>query len=246
MKIGLIGTGAFGAFMLQHLAPHFEVLIYDPHQDTSRIASDFEHVRAASLESFAECRLIILSVPVQKIAAALHALRPHLTPGTTVIDVASVKVKPVRELLSLLPDNVSIVGTHPLFGPQSGKNGIAGLNLAICPVRGTYHRVIKNFCRKTLNLNVIDTTPECHDREMAFVMGVTHLIGRAIARLDKPDIQQTTKSFERIMEAVDMVKDDSLALFAAIERENPYVEAVKKDFFQTVRALESELENLEI
>jgi prephenate dehydrogenase len=38
------------------------------------------------------------------------------------------------------------VGTHPLFGPQSAANGIHGLQIAICPVRGPHLRIAA-LCR---------------------------------------------------------------------------------------------------
>ena len=55
-----------------------------------------------------------------------------LKPGTLVLDVGSVKVEPVAIMKELLPETVGIVGTHPLFGPQSAQNGIHGLQIAIC------------------------------------------------------------------------------------------------------------------
>jgi len=45
-----------------------------------------------------------------------------------------------------------------------------------------------------------------------------------------PD-RMTTASFDRIMQAVDMVRHDSPAVFRAIERDNPYAAAVRARFF---------------
>ena len=45
----------------------------------------------------------------------------------------------------ILPEKVEIIGTHPLFGPQSGRAGIAGMRVAFCPVRTTRAEQIKRF-----------------------------------------------------------------------------------------------------
>ena len=35
----------------------------------------------------------------------------------------------------LLPATASILGTHPMFGPDSARGGVAGLPMILCPVR---------------------------------------------------------------------------------------------------------------
>ena len=50
-----------------------------------------------------------------------------------------------------------VVATHPLFGPQSARDGIAGLKVAVCPIRGRRGaRVAVFFLRERLRLNVVD------------------------------------------------------------------------------------------
>ena len=130
-KLGLIGFGAFGRLTARHLSPWFDILAHDP------AATDAEGVATLTdLATAAACPTVVLAVPVEALEATLIAIRPHLAPGALVIDVGSVKVKPAQAMAELLPPGVRIVGTHPLFGPQSGKDGIAGLRIAICEVRG--------------------------------------------------------------------------------------------------------------
>ena len=226
-RLGLIGFGAFGRLTARHLAPWFEVIAHDP------ATTDGEGVATlADLTTATACPTVILAVPVGTLEETLRAITPHLRPDALVIDVGSVKVKPARLMADILPDTVRIVGTHPLFGPQSARDGIAGLRIAVCEVRGGNDaRRVAAFCRRALKLRVFEVTPEEHDREAATVQGLTHLIARVLLKMEPLPTRMTTASFERLMQAVDMVRHDSPAVFRAIERDNPYAAEVRERFF---------------
>jgi len=85
------------------------------------------------------------------------------------MDVGSVKVKPAQAMREILPENVDAVGLHPLFGPQSGRDGIEGLKIAVCNLRGDRGACVARFCADVLKLRVFEVTPEAHDRQLAYV-----------------------------------------------------------------------------
>ena len=226
-QLGLIGFGAFGRLTARHLSAWFDILAYDP------AAGDGQGLaRLTTLEAAAACPVVVLAVPVGVLAETVAAIAPHLMPGALILDVGSVKVKPAQAMAELLPPGVRIVGTHPLFGPQSGKDGIAGLRIAICEVRGGKDaRRVAAFCRRALGLKVFSVSPEDHDREAATVQGLTHLIARVLMAMEPLPTRMTTASFDRLMQAVDMVRHDSPAVFRAIERDNPFAAEVRERFF---------------
>ncbi|MBB3873481.1 prephenate dehydrogenase/arogenate dehydrogenase family protein [Brevundimonas mediterranea] len=241
-KLGLIGFGAFGRLTARHLSPWFDIYAHDP------AATDSDgHATLTDLATAAACPTIILAVPVEALEATLTAIRPHLRPDALVIDVGSVKVKPARLMEDLLPPGVRIVGTHPLFGPQSGKDGIAGLRIAVCAVRDAPDarrdaRRVAAFCRRALALKVFQVSPEDHDREAATVQGLTHLIARLLLAMEPLPTRMTTASFDRLMQAVDMVRHDSPAVFRAIERDNPFAAEVRNRFFALADAARGDLD----
>jgi prephenate dehydrogenase len=157
------------------------------------------------------------------------------------MDVSSVKIKPVAAMLEILPPGVSIVGTHPLFGPQSSKNGIAGSNIAVCEIRGGRGPGVARFCTEKLGLRTSQVTPEEHDREAAYVQGLTHMLAKIIVALDLPPMRFPTRTYELMQEMVEMVRYDSDELFRAIERENPFSEEAKKAFFAAAKELEDKV-----
>ncbi len=239
-SLGLIGVGSFGAFMARHLAPYFEFVLNDESADVLALARELG-ATPGDLRAAASCDIVVLAVPVQRLRPVLGEIAPMLKPDALVIDVCSVKTKPVEAMLEILPPAVSIVGTHPLFGPQSGKNGIAGLNIAICEVRGGKGPCVAKFCAEKLGLRTFEVTPEEHDREAAYVQGLTHMLAKIIVALDLPPMRFPTRTYELMMQMVDMVRHDSDELFRAIERENPFSEEAKLAFFSAANDLEDTL-----
>lgn len=238
--IGIIGFGAFGQLIARYLSPYFRLYAYDPVARLDNVAGALS-VTLVSLEEAANCDIVILATPVSTFEGVVEAIAPHLKPGTMVMDVGSVKVVPANIMLKGLPDHVDIVATHPLFGPQSARNGIAGLKIAICPVRGQKARRIGAFLRKFLALDVIMTTPEDHDRDAAMVQGLTHLIAKVLVQMEPLPTRMTTKSFDLIMQAVGMVRHDAPEVFHAIERANDFAPMVRQRFFELATTLEQTL-----
>ena len=116
--------------------------------------------------------------------ALANEFSDHVTERQNYLFLAHSKLRPAAYgpelLLGELPAHVGIVATHPLFGPQSARNGIAGLKVAVCPVRGGDGPRVGAFLRRALGLQVIMTTPDAHDREAAMVQGLTHLIAKVL------------------------------------------------------------------
>jgi prephenate dehydrogenase len=234
--LGIVGFGAFGRLMAHHLHPHFSIHAYDPGR-----RDPAPSVTLADIATVARCPIVVLAMPVDRIAEAIAAIRPHLRAGTLVLDVGSVKVRPAEAMLRLLPDDVDIVGTHPLFGPQSARDGIAGLKIAVCPIRGRAAFRVAAFLRAALRLQVFVTTPETHDREAATVQGLTHLIAKVLVRMEPLPTRLTTASFDALMRGVEMVRYDAPEVFMAIERANPYSAEVRERFFSLAAELDKEL-----
>lgn len=240
-SVGLLGFGAFGRLVAKSLSPIVPVVVHDPALKMSDVADIDVHV--GTVAEAGGCDMLIVAAPVSEFVTALREVRPYLRPGATVVDVGSVKVGPIKIMQAELPDFVEIVGTHPLFGPQSARTGIAGRKIVVCPVRG--RRVARNLTavlRHVFKLDVIVTTPEQHDREAALVQGITHLIARVLVRMEPWPTRLTTASFDHLVQATEMVRYDSAGVFSAIEQANPFAAEVREKFFSLAAELRQELE----
>jgi prephenate dehydrogenase len=239
-SIGLLGFGAFGRLIAAHLHPYFALIACDPALTTTEQRHD--HVRFGTVAEVGRCDVVILAVPVGNLSSALKELRPHLQPGGIVVDVGSVKVRPIELMKAELPPFVDIVGTHPLFGPQSAKGGIKGRKIALCPVRGRSAPRIAAFLRHVLKLEVHIVTADEHDRQAAIVQVVTHLVAKVLVRMEPLPTRLTTASFDHLKRATDMVRHDSAGVFLAIERDNPYAAAIREKLFSLAEAARAELD----
>lgn len=237
--MSLIGFGTFGQFMAPHLTPHFEVFAWN-RTDYSQVATKLG-VKWASIEQALQKEIIIIGTNINYFEIFLSENGAYFNPNALVIDVASVKIKPIELMLKHLPQTCEIIGTHPLFGPQSGKDGIKGLNFVLCPVRTVNESCIYEFLINKLQLNVLLRTPEEHDKQMAYVQALTHFIARAVANMDVPDSDQKTRAYERLLDIKGFLGGDSYDLFKSIENDNPFAETVRERFLSELNALNIKL-----
>lgn len=98
------------------------------------------------------------------------------------------------------------------------------------------------FLRRVLGLKVYITTPEEHDKEAAIVQGITHLIAKVLVRMEPLPDRLTTASFDKLIQATDMVRDDPASVFLAIERDNPFSAEMRQRFFAIAEQIKCELE----
>lgn len=239
-ELGFIGFGNFGQFIMPYLTPYFNVTVFDT-VDYTQVAKK-HGVKWGTLKEAAEKDFVALAIPVQFLEPLLIEIKDYVKPKSLIFDLSSVKVKPVDLMLKHLPEYVEIVGTHPLFGPQSGKNGIAGLNMVICPIRTTKSLNLSRFFSQELKLNVLERTPVNHDQQMAYVQALTHFIGRAINAMDIPDVEQKTPAYQYLLDIKRNLGQDSMNLFLTIELENPYAKQVRDGFIDELQKLNTTLE----
>ncbi|MCP5404980.1 MAG: prephenate dehydrogenase [Pseudomonadaceae bacterium] len=239
--LAIIGFGQLGQLAAKHLAPHADVCAYDPADRSA--AANAMNIPLVPLPQAAAASIVVLAVPTQAMRATLTALAPHLKEGALVADTCSVKTLPAQWMLELLPPHVDIIATHPLFGPQSAAEGITDLKVVTCPLRlpaARYQR-ITHFLQDTLKLLVIDTTPEAHDADMAYVQALTHLIGRALAGTTPPSTPLATQSYQQLLNLCHLIEHDTEELFTALHTFNPQAAPVRQTFSNSLQALLNKL-----
>ena len=56
------------------------------------------------------------------------------------------------------------------------------------------------FFSQILKLNVLERSPELHDKQMAYVQALTHFVGRAVNNMDIPDVEQKTPAYQHLID----------------------------------------------
>ncbi|MBA0767638.1 hypothetical protein Gotri_016501, partial [Gossypium trilobum] len=68
--------------------------------------------------------VILICTSILSLSEVLNSMPlRRLKRQTLFVDVLSVKEHPRNVLLQVLPENMDVLCTHPMFGPESGKNG---------------------------------------------------------------------------------------------------------------------------
>ena len=242
--VGIIGFGSFGRFIGRHLGAHFDVLAWDRRELEAEAQS--RGLQWATPEACARCDVFIPAVPVQELDSLLVQAVPHLGERTLVVDVASVKVRPHRILEDRLPPHVEFIGTHPMFGPQSGSRGIEGLKVVLChpqrPVDPDRVVSLRAFLTADLGLEVLEMSAEEHDAEMAYIQGLTHWMAKALREIHVPDPALGTIAYRHMMKIEENLRHDSDDLFLTIARENPFAAAARRELSDRLREIEESIQ----
>ncbi len=239
MKIGIIGLGNFGKFMAGHLSKKVDVIatdVIDKTQEAKNIGVEF-----GTLDEVLKQKIIILSVEMENLEDLLLMIKDKLSPGTLILDVCSLKIFSHKLMKEILPQNIDIIGTHPLFGPNSAKDSIIGMKIALCNIRSNRINDVKNFF-DSLSLEVLVCTPEEHDKQMAKSQALTHFIGQVAKNINISRVELSTKTFDDLMNVIDVIKNDSQSLFQNIQTMNPYAKYERERFISEAIRLNNKLE----
>ena len=215
--------GRFGSFWASVLSGRFETA------GCSRSPREFPTgVNRISEDQLGEYDTVFLCCAISAVEEVLTRIAPKLKPGSVVIDTCSVKVYPAGLMEKILPENIAVIASHPMFGPDSGRDGIEGLPLVFCSVRdvnGWEDYWQKQF--REMKLDIHRMTPDEHDQEAAFTQGITHFIGRVLSDLDLRNSGIATLGYSKLQEIVEQTCNDPLQLFIDLQRYNPHTHEMR-------------------
>jgi prephenate dehydrogenase len=241
-SVGVYGLGRFGAFYSSLLARSYPVKAYTRNPQTA--APD--GVERVGEEEVLAQPVLILCVSISALPELLARIGPALQPGTLVMDTCSVKTAPVSWMRESLPRSVEILGTHPMFGPDSARQGLAGLPMILCPVRVDPRRLAHwSGYFSSLGLKVMPMKPEDHDREAAFTQGITHYIGRVLAGLQLRESPIATLGYRKLLEIIEQTCNDSRQLFLDLQVYNPFTREMRARLSESLESIARELDGME-
>ena len=242
-ELGIVGYGRCGQLAAEVLETDFHVIATDVHDLSGQAAA--RGVAWGDIAACASRPTVLLAVPVRTMPGVLEAIAPHLREGATVVDMASVKVEPMRWMEELLPPGVARVGTHPLFGPESAPDrNIRGQRIVVCEAEGhaAAARSIEVIARR-LGLESVRLDPETHDREMARSQVLVFLLARALASANLGGSQYGTPSERRVWSALNMTAADTDELYEDILKLNPFAPESTRALIEAVRTEADRLTN---
>jgi len=191
-------------------------------------------------EAAQDADVVVISVPIDVTEQVIRELGPHVRPDALLMDVTSLKQKPMEAMLSCT--KAAVIGTHPMFGP--GVHTLQGQRVVVCSGRGDDWLIWLKNMLSARGLLITETTPQTHDRAMAIVQVLTHfntqVWGWTLAKLGVPleeTLPFTSPSYlmELYMAARHFAQ--SPVLYGPIEMFNPQTETITKSFQSAAREL---------
>ncbi len=214
-KIGIIGMGKYGQWFEQH-CKKLGCEVTGTNQDTAH--KNEEVVRNSDV--------VIFAVEINKMVGVISSLAHLGKPEQLWMDIASVKVYPVQEMLM---SKASVVGLHPMCAPPQGT--LMGQTMIVCEarVKPMWQEWLRWFLNAT-EAKLTTSTPDEHDKYMAVVQALPHLMHLVIARtlkslrIDVAKSSEFTSSFSELAQILTgrMLSRDA-GLYADIQMWNPHV-----------------------
>ena len=238
--IGIIGNGRFGSLIFNTFKKSdiFEVRIFSRRENP-------DGLNFFSLKEVCECDIVIPAVPISAFENQIKSIRKLLKPSTLLVDVCSVKTHPVKVMLRNLPEDIDILATHPMFGPDSTRNGetFQKLKFIWAKVRIKNNELADQFLAlwKDLGCELIELSPEEHDKQAAYTHAFAFLIGKIGMKMNVRRNSISTKGFEGILYNQTAVENDTGQLFEDMMKFNPFAEEMRLSFRKALENIENQL-----
>ena len=224
MNITLIGHGRLGKLLSKYLSADFNLKVLDYKKSKN------------DLEFLQQSQVVILCVPISSMPDALDEIKSCISPSALVIDTCSVKEWPIKKMKEILPSEVQILGTHPMFGPDSVKDTLFGTKIVLCPERIKQEK-LDDIIRYLENhgIRVINTTAQDHDKQMSSSLLLSHFIGKGLLEFGAKDQEIDTKGYRRLLRILETVQNDSDALFKDMFKYNSYAKDTLSAFLSALK-----------
>ncbi len=177
-KIAIIGSeGQMGKWFTKYfLEKGFEVIGYDAEKEVK----DKAVTKAQSLVgAILTADYVLLCIPVKRTPETIRLIAKEMKRDSYLIDISSLKSKS-SAALSKIPDKVNPICIHPMFGP--GIKKLKGQNIISIPIRDAKKELsVAKSLFSDANFVQIDAAE--HDKKIAIVLGMTHLVNVALANI---------------------------------------------------------------
>ena len=238
-SVGIIGFGRFGKVLANILQRGFAIKAYDP-----KPAGPFPGVQFLDLDTVLNEKVVFIAVPIRHFESVIADISTKLKKETTLIDVCSVKSYPVNIMLKILPDHIGVIATHPMFGPDSYMSN-SNLKMMINNTRDLYNQY--SFWKRFFSdqsIQIIEMTPDQHDRLAAKTQGVTHFLGRMLKEFGIKKTNIDTQGFRDLLDLVGQTCNDTWELYADLQLYNPYTEDMVEKLKASTNKLDNQLNEL--
>jgi cyclohexadieny/prephenate dehydrogenase len=205
--IALVGIGLIGSSIAREIKDKGlagSVAVATRSDATLKRAQDLhlgDRYTTSAAEAVKDADLVVVSVPVGASGAVAAEIAANLKPGAIVTDVGSTKGSVIAQMAPHMPPGVHFIPGHPIAGteysgPDAGFIGLfKGRWCILTPLPETDETAkakLRTFW-ETLGSMVDDMDPEHHDKVLAIVSHLPHIIAYNIVGT-ADDLEAVTES----------------------------------------------------
>jgi prephenate dehydrogenase len=177
-------------------------------------------------QCIAQSDAVIINVPISHTVELIHNVGPCFRAGQLMVDNTSIKTQPVAAMLAVAPQGVEVLGMHTVFGPTIAELRRQNVIFTTTPRSGELAQEFEGIFYK-YGATVTHTTPDDHDRQMAFHQNLEHFTKIVLAELLRgqfgtPDVMAPYSSPNSRLSLITMgrvLKGDP-QLYAEIQTQN--------------------------
>jgi len=228
IKIALVGYGRFGKTLHKLLGDDFEVGIF--------------HHTSTPAKIFNFAQVVFYCVPIETFEKVIKSHKQYFD-NHLLIDVLSVKEHPKKIFSKYLKNtNARSLLTHPMFGPDSSKDGFIDLPIVIDKNTATDEEYAfwKSYFEKK-DLIIVELSAREHDRLAAGSHGLTHFVGRLLEKFKMHSSPIDTLGAKKLLEVKSQTCNDSWQLFKNLQNYNRFTKHMRLRLGTAYDALYNEL-----
>ena len=188
-KIGIIGLGLIGGSMAKTISSAEKYEIYGTDERKSVITLAIEEgvlKGELNFENACECDLLIVALYPKDVVRVINEYVPYLKKGTVVVDCTGIKQAVCNGLSKDLNGrDIFFIGGHPMAGKEvSGYANADDMmfkkaSMILCRDKYTNEEAFEETAEFFRNIgfkSIKETTPEEHDRVIAYTSQMAHVV----------------------------------------------------------------------
>ena len=160
--------------------------LYDiVHSKSQALAEEYGCLWFDSLfDTISSVDMVLLCTPIKETPNVIRSVMPCLKKGSTLCEIASLKMRTVAALKESKEHDVQPLSVHPMFGPDIKK--IGDQTVAVVPISDKDE---ETALAKSLfpDSKIVVVDAETHDRCMASVLALPYFMNLAFASALSPE-----------------------------------------------------------
>jgi len=226
LKIAIVGAGKMGQWFAKFFrTQNCSVIITDKNKNTlAKIKKELNLETSSIIKAIINADWIFICVPLKDFENVLQEIGPHVRANQVVLDICSLKERPVRTMHDHIKKGVTL-GTHPMFGPNA--ENLQDKNFILTPtniIEKEFANTLKEWLGER-GAKVVILSPRKHDDLMSIVLVLPHFLGVVISEtlLKCANLTDTVKvagpSYMKLLALAKSVVSQDPNLYATLQVE---------------------------